>query len=70
MSKFVGVIVGGAEVAAGVALAIATHGAAAPLAETLIAAGAGTRIGGVGALLPQNDQIGTVPEASEETACL
>jgi hypothetical protein len=51
MPKFIGVIAGAAEIAAGVALGIVSGFAATPLAGMLIAAGAGTLIGGLGTLL-------------------
>ena len=53
MSKFVGIIIGAAEITAGILLDIYTGGT---LGNWLIAAGVGTVIGGVGTLLNQPQQ--------------
>lgn len=66
MSKFVGVIVGGLEIAAGAAL-IAT-GVGAPFGAMLISAGIGTLISGLGTLLSKGPLQGSVTSAKNPIA--
>lgn len=51
MSKFIGIIVGGIEIIAGIAVTIISGGALAPIGGLLISAGVGTLIGGAGSLI-------------------
>lgn len=53
MSKFVPIIIGGLEIAAGILIDIGTLGGGAVLGNMLIAAGVGQVIGGIGTLLNQ-----------------
>lgn len=66
MSKFVGVIVGGLEIAAGAALLATGVGAA--FAPYLISAGVGTLISGLGTLLSKGPVTGSVTSAKNPIA--
>ena len=70
MSKFVGTIVGGAEIAAGVLTGIATGwtGVGLVAAEYLIAAGAGTLIAGIGTLLASSGQFASITAQKDPIA--
>lgn len=59
MPKFVGVILGAAEIGTGLFLEFVTFGASTPLTAMLIASGAGMLISGIGTLLSQGPVHGT-----------